>query len=625
MQHPSYPPIADYGFLSDCNSAALVSRAGSIDWACLRRFDANSVFGRILDWERGGYFDITPVADVDVSRDYLGDSLVLETRFTGEDGEVRLVDGFAMDGDEDDPYNQLVRVVEGVSGELELDVCIEPRFDFGELRPLIRWHGDAGAWSVAGGDGALVISSDAPLEHDRDGYRLRARVTVSAGDRVRFSLASQLPHHLDVQAVPAEEIDRRLDTTVQWWERWSADTKAGGPYAEQVRRSATVLQGLTCGPTGALVAAPTTSLPEEVGGERNYDYRFTWIRDSTLVVAALDVAGQSSAARRFRDFLLRAAGGDPADLRIMYGLDGARYLPEHELALEGYRGSAPVRIGNKAFFQTQHDMYGQIFDVAHLWHTTHEPIEPHEWDFLRLVADRAAQVWEEPDQGIWEVRCGPRHFVHSKALLWVAMDRAVRFVEDEGYDGDADRWRAVGDRIREDVEANGVRDGAFVQAYDTDEVDAALLELPMVGFVPAGDERMLRTVERIMEDLAVEPHGFIKRYRTEHVDDGMSGGEGTFLMCTFWLVDVLAMQGRVAEATDLFERLLAVSNDLGLYSEQYDDQAGELLGNFPQAFTHIGLINSAHQLACAADHDGGCRHEPWATAERVSERGLDPA
>jgi GH15 family glucan-1,4-alpha-glucosidase len=623
--HPAYPPIADYAFLSDCNSAALVSSRGSIDWACLRRFDANSVFGRILDWERGGYFDVAPVGEADVSRRYLGDSLVLETRFTTPEGQVRLCDAFSLHRGDEEPDNQLLRVLEGVEGTVEVQVCIEPRFDFGELRPMIRDHGDHGTFSVVGGDGALVVTSDRPLDLDEQQVRLTARLRVGAGERIRFSLESQLPHRLDVRAHPPEEIDRRLAATVRWWEEWSSDTVAGGPYAEQVRRSAAVLHGLTCGPTGALVAAATTSLPEEIGGERNWDYRYTWIRDSTLVVAALDVAGQPAAARRFRDFLLRSAGGDPRDLRIMYGLDGSRYLPEHELALSGYRSSAPVRIGNEAFFQTQHDMYGQILDVAHLWHTTHEPIDDDEWRYLRAVADRATEVWQEPDEGIWEVRCGHRHFVHSKALLWVAMDRAVRFVEEEGYEGDADRWRQVGDAIREDVEARGVKDGSFVQAYDTDEVDAALLELPMVGFVSPGDERMLRTVDRILEDLTVPPQGFVKRYRADKVDDGLSGGEGTFLMCSFWLVDVLAMQGRMDEAVERFERLLEVANDVGLYSEQHDAESGELLGNFPQAFTHMALINSAHHLACAQGHGGKCRENPWTTADRVRDRGLGSA
>jgi GH15 family glucan-1,4-alpha-glucosidase len=623
---PRYPPIGDYAFLSDCNSAALVSSGGSVDWACLRRFDANSVLGRLLDWDRGGFFAISPVGQASSTRRYLEGTLVLETELAAAGGRARIRDAFAMhDEGERRPRNQLLRVIEGTDGEVELDVCLEPRFDFGELRPLIRSHEHGRLHTVVGGDTALVVNSTHPLELDVDGVRLTARIRVSAGEVVCYSVEAQLPHELDPQPQSTSAMAARMDETVEWWQEWSSTTVPAEPYGEHVRHSAAVLKGLTCGPTGALVAAPTTSLPEEIGGERNWDYRFTWIRDATLVIAALEVAGHDAAARGFRDFLLRAAGGSAHDLRIMYGIDGSRYLPEHELGLEGYRGSAPVRIGNGAFDQLQHDMYGQILDAAHLWHTTHHELADHEWRFLRDVADRAAEVWDTPDQGIWEMRCGPRHFVHSKALLWVAMDRAVRFVEEAGFDGDADRWRKVGDRIREQVDEHGVRGGHFTQAFDTDEVDAALLELPMVGFVAGGDERMMATVDRIMEDLAVPPQGFIKRYRTDHVDDGMSGGEGTFLMCTFWLVDVLAMQGRFDEATGLFDRLLEVSNDLGLYSEQHDAETGELLGNFPQAFTHLGVINSAHHLACAIRNDRRCRESPWTTAERVDDRGLQPS
>jgi GH15 family glucan-1,4-alpha-glucosidase len=617
-------PIRDYALLSDCNSAALVSRDGAVEWACLRRFDANSVFGRLLDRERGGVLSIAPVGAVEeTTRRYLGASLVLETTVRTATGTVRLLDAFSMhEGGERDPDHHLLRVAEGVEGEVELSITIEPRFDFGELRPLLRHHDDTGAWTAVGGDTALVISGDWALEHDREHVRLSARATVRPGERLRCSVESQLPWRLDPKPISAEEVDRRLEATIDWWEEWAADTVAAEPYAEAVGRSAAVLKGLTCGPTGALVAAPTTSLPEELGGERNWDYRYAWIRDATLVVAAMAVAGHVDAAKGFRDFLLRSAGGRPEDLRIMYGLDGSRHLPEHEVDLDGYRGSRPVRIGNGAYDQTQHDMHGQLLDVAYLWHVTHEPIAPHEWDFLRAVVDRAAAVWRQPDQGIWEVRCGPEQFVHSKALLWTALDRGLRFVEEEGFDGDADRWRQVRDAIRADVDEHGVRDGAFVQHYDTTEVDAALLELPMLGFVAPDDERLARTVERIRDELAVGPHGFIKRYRTEHVDDGLSGDEGVFLMCTFWLVDVLAMMGEIDEAQALFDRLVEVANDVGLYAEQYDPDTGEFLGNFPQAFTHMALINSAHHLSCARGFGEGCREQPWSTADRIGERKL---
>lgn len=616
-----YPPIADYALLSDCHSAALVSRSGSIDWACLRRFDANSVFGRLLDWERGGCFSIEPTAPASSSRRYLRDSLVLETRWDTADGAVRVIDAFSMhEGGEHDAHHHLLRVVEGLEGSVEVAVRIEPRFDFGELRPMLRYHEDTGAYSAVGGNTALVISSDRPLDLDLDEVQLATRVVVAEGERLRFSIESQLPEELDPQPHSDEEVDRRLRKTVDWWRDWSSGTVTPNGYGEEVRRSAVVLKGLTCGETGAVVAAPTTSLPEEIGGERNYDYRYAWIRDAALVVAALDVVGQTTAARQFRDYILRSVGGSPEDLSIMYGLDGSRHLPEHELDLAGYRGSAPVRIGNGAFDQVQHDVLGYLLDVAYLWHTTHEPLAEHEWRFLRGVADRAADVWREPDQGLWEVRGDPRHFVHSKVMLWTALDRASRIVEEDGFDGDVDRWRATAAEITEVIDKEGVRDGAFVQAFDTTEVDAALLELPRTGFVAAGDERMVRTVERIRDELAPGPRGFVHRYRTEHVDDGMSGGEGAFLMCSFWLVDALAMQGEVDEAEEIFRELVATGSDLGLYAEQYDTEEKEFLGNFPQAFSHMALINSAHHLACAREQGKACRMDPWSTADRLRER-----
>jgi GH15 family glucan-1,4-alpha-glucosidase len=618
-----YRAIGDYALLSDCHSAALVSRSGSVDWACLRRFDANSIFGRILDSRKGGFFEIAPAAPSAVRREYVGDSLVLETRFETDEGSVRLLDAFSMhEGGEHHPHHLLLRVVEGVAGDVGVDVRIEPRFDFGELRPLIRRH-DTGAFSVVGGSTALVVSCDRRLDADRAGFALGAHMRVRAGERVRFAVESQLPSELDPQPHAAEDIDHRLDETVKWWHEWAARTVAAEPHSGPVRRSAVVLKGLTCGPTGAVVAAPTTSLPEHVGGERNWDYRYAWIRDAALVVAALAVAGQTAAARGFRDFLIRSAGGHPQDLRIMYGLDGSRHLPEHELELEGYRGSRPARVGNGAFQQMQHDVFGQLLDVAHLWHATHEPLAAHEWDFLRGVVDWACEIWTVPDQGIWEVRGQPRHFVHSKAMLWAAVDRGVRFVEEEGYDGDVERWRAAREDIREAIDTHGVRDGCFTQAYDTDEVDAALLELPIIGYVSASDARMFRTVDRIREDLAKGPDGFLLRYRADRVDDGLAGDEGTFMLCSFWLVDVLSMQGRIDEAERLFEALLATGNDVGLFAEQYDPDSGELLGNFPQAFTHMALINSAHQLACARGYGGRCREEPWSTADRIGERGRD--
>lgn len=612
-----YPPIADYALLSDCHSAALVSRDASIDWACLRRFDADSVFGRILDWERGGHFSVVAHDLQRTERRYVDDSLVLETTLTTETGVARILDAFSMHrGGAKHPHNQLLRVVDVIDGAVDLTVRIVPRFHYGELRPWLRHHAETGTYSAVGGDTVVLVETDRALDLLEERCELRGEFRVGARDRLRCALQSQLPHELDVSGHPADELDSRLEATLQWWRRWSGRTKAEGPYAGQIRRSATVLKGLTCAPTGALVAAPTTSLPEEIGGQRNWDYRYTWIRDSTLVLAALDLVGHHESAHGFRDFIMRTAAGNAEDLHIMYGLDGKRHLPERELDLDGYRGSRPVRVGNAAYRQVQHDMFGQLLDAAHMWQSAHGNITPAEWRFLHGLVERAVDVWQEPDRGIWEVRGHRRHFVHSKVWLWVAIDRGIRLVEDRGHEcRDIDGWRRARDAVHAAVETHGVDAGGshFVQHFGSSEVDAALLQLPMVGFVKADDERMLRTVDRIEQDLAIPPHGFVHRYRPHLTDDGLVGGEGTFLMCTFWLVNVLAMQRSVDEARVLFERLLDVSNDLGLYAEQYDPASGELLGNFPQAFTHMALINAAKNLQSAA---AGGDETPW-SSDRV--------
>ena len=620
-----YPPIADYALLADCHSAALVSTAGSIDWACLRRFDASSVFGRLLDWDRGGHFSIHPVAATDVRRQYVGDSLVLETTVETRTGRARVLDAFAMKrGGSAAPYHQLLRVIEGLEGDVAFDVVVEPRFDYGELRPWIARHAEGAAYTAVGGDTALIFTGIDDFAVDEADAHLEGRVTVATGERRGFGVQSRRPHHLPKRPCSHDDLLARLDETLRWWERWSAKTEATGPYAAHIRRSATVLKGLTCAPTGAIVAAPTTSLPEEVGGERNWDYRYSWVRDSTLSLAAMALAGHEEVARGFRDFLMRSAAGQAEDLQILYGPYGARHLPEVVLDLEGYRGSRPVRIGNGAARQVQHDVYGHILDAATLWRETHDGQDPAEWRFLRQLVDRACTVWREPDKGIWEVRCEPRHFTASKVMLWVALDRGIRTVEQTGLDDtDVERWRRVRDEIRADVEAHGVSaDGShFVQSYGSTEVDAALLMLPMVGFVAARDPRMVRTVERIREDLSLGEQGFIRRYRTEALDvsDGLEGHEGAFLICSFWLVDILALQGAVDEATKLFERLLAVGSDLGLYAEEYDPGGAELLGNYPQAFTHLALITSAHQLEEVAAHGPDARPAVRAMTARLLE------
>lgn len=604
-----YPPISDYALLADCHSAALVSRAGSIDWACLRRFDQPAAFARILDWDTGGHCSIAPTAPVtDVTRSYRGQSLVLDTTLTTSEGTVLLTDAFAMTpGGQHEPRNQLLRVAEVTDGTVELAVQIVPRFDYGELRPWIRWHDKGQVWTAVAGDSAMIITGPGGLAVED--HSLTGTVRLAAGQRLYLSLVATRPELADdVASHSPDEIAKHLEETCAWWDRWAEGMDvADGPYSTAVRRSAVVLKGLTCAPTGAIIAAPTTSLPEGIGGERNWDYRYTWIRDSSLAIAALTLIGHEEVAAGFRQFILRTTAGDPEDLQIMYGVDGRRYLPEIELDREGYRCSQPVRIGNAAARQVQHDMYGHLLEAATFWRDGGQ-LESHEWAFLATLADRACEVWQEPDRGIWEIRGAPRHFTQSKVMLWVALDRALELVEEypEPENSDVGRWRDTREALRADIAENGVKDGAFVQRYDADGVDAALLTLPQVGFVEGDDPRFVATVDRIIEELCTGEERLVLRYRTEDGHDGLEGEEGTFLMCSFWLVEALAGMGRIEQAQSSFERLLNISNDVGLYAEQYDPDSGLMLGNFPQAFTHMALITAAATLErCKGDQRSG--------------------
>ena len=569
-----------------------------MEWACLRRFDAGSVFAAMLDRRRGGHFAVRVVDGEDTVRRYLDGTLVLETRVRTATGRARVIEAFAMHpGGMHDPHHQLLRIVEGLEGHVTVEVVCRPRFDYGGLRPWLRRHAD-GVFTAVGGDDALVLTSDASLTVDRRASAVVGRLTVAAGERRRFSLVSQWAHAVEVSAVSVDDVDARLEETVAWWRRWASATHAPRRHRAAVERSAIVLKGLTCAPTGAVIAAPTTSLPERIGGERNWDYRYSWVRDSTLVVQALSHVGHREVARGFRDFLMRSAAGHADDLQIMYGPYGGRRLPEQTLDLDGYRGSRPVRVGNRAAQQRQLDLYGHVLDTAHLWHSEHEPMDPDEWSFLAQVVDAAADQWDSPDQGIWETRGPARHHVYSKVMCWVALDRGIRLAESGVGGGDLQRWRTERHAVREAVLADGVHPdaGHFVQAFGGDQLDASLLKLPATGFVDPRDERMVATVAAIHDRLAVPPDGFLRRYSTAGTDDGLAGDEGAFLLCSFWLVDALAMQGDLDAAEGLFERLLAVSNDVGLFAEEYDASAGELLGNFPQAFTHLGVIQSAFRL-----------------------------
>ncbi|MGI9017011.1 MAG: glycoside hydrolase family 15 protein [Euzebya sp.] len=605
----AYPPIGDYALLADCHSSALVSRSGSVDWACLTRFDGSAAFARLLDWAEGGHCSISPTAEVvAVDRCYRGDSLVLDTTIRTEAGTLVITDAFAMrSGGQSDPRNQLIRMATVTDGSVEIQVQIVPRFDYGELRPWIRWNPTRDCWTAVAGHSALVISGPTTLE--KVDHSLHATMTLGSGDRLGLSVVATRPENAaDTDGESIDAIAEHLEETVAWWGEWAEEmTVEEGAHSGMVRRSAVVLKGLTCAPTGAIIAAPTTSLPEHIGGERNWDYRYSWIRDSSLAIAAMTLVGHEEVATGFRQFILRTTSGDPEDLQIMYGVDGRRSMPELELDREGYRGSRPVRIGNGAAGQVQHDMYGHLLEAATFWRDGAD-MDDDEWCFLASLADRACAVWDQPDRGIWEIRGEPRHFTQSKVMLWVALDRAIALGKefDEPAGSDIERWHRTRDLLRKQIHAKGVRNGAFVQRFDADVVDAALLTLPQVGFVAPDDPIFAATVDRIMAELTMGEEGFIRRYLTADRHDGLAGEEGTFLICSFWLVEALAGLGRMDQAEQTFQRLLDVANDVGLFAEQYDPDAGVMLGNFPQAFTHMSVITTAATLErCRAEGPKG--------------------
>ena len=605
MNTERYRPIGHYALLSDCHSTALVSCDGSIDWACLRRMDAESTFARILDHDRGGYFSIVPIEPIiDRSRRYLDRTMVLETTLTTESGTITITDAFAMrPGGAQAPRGELLRRVSGVAGDVEVEIVFEPEFDFGEVAPWLR-VGDNGRVTAIGSDDAVVIHADIEWQIDRVESRLVAQKLISQGESINVVAVAQAAHLIEPSAADAGCVEQHLAETVEWWRTWSEATTTDGPHADLVERSALVLKSLNCALTGAIIAAPTTSLPEIVGGDANWDYRYCWVRDATLALQALSIVGHDEMAQGFRDFIMRSAAGQGAELQIMYGIFGERRLPEIELDLEGWRGSRPVRMGNAASKQIQIDVYGHLLQAAHLWQGhADDGIDADEWRFLASVVNRAIDHWEQPDAGIWELRGEPRHYVHSKLMVWVALDCGIALVEHHDVDHvDLDRWRSVRDEIRTAIETRGMDPTGthFVQHFGATTVDASLLKLALMGFIDADDPRMIATVEAIQRDLSCGPDGFIRRFGDDPDADAGPGranaDEGVFLLCTFWLVEVLAMQGRVGEATALFERAIDTGNDLGLFAEEYDVERGEMVGNFPQAFTHLGLITADARL-----------------------------
>lgn len=630
-QTPTYQAINGYGVIGDCHSVVLVAPDGSVDWGCLPDFDSPAIFCRLLDAQQGGYFQIAPTdSSIPGIQRYLRGSNVLQTRFTSTTGEMQLTDFMPVETlsawrfremnnntwtREDGSCHSLVRIVECTYGELPITMRLKVTPSYAGATSEAYLVSDMGA-VVNGGDQhvglAIVGGNLLPTFHMSVEQELGAgnptvvvQVTLCEGERLLFAMGvgrnPLAAHRLVETELHQRNFDAELAQTLHCWRAWIRSCSYSGAYAELVERSALVLKMMTYAPTGAIVAAPTTSLPEEIGGERNWDYRFTWLRDASFTLYALSVLGFTEEAHAFTHWLQRLSFSDGEDLQIMYGIRGERELVEQELThLSGYCDSRPVRIGNEAATQKQLDVFGEVLDCIHLYRRQGcferygEKLEGPLWYLMCVMVEHVCKHWRDADRGIWEVRDGEHNFVYSRVMCWVALDRVIRAAEQEGLEADLPRWRQVREQIRTDILTNGYNTqlGAFTQYYGGTTLDASCLLLPMVGFIPPNDPRMRSTVDRVMERLTDE-RGFVYRYNSE---DGVSGLEGTFTLCSFWLVDNLAMQGRVAEARSLFERLLSYAGQLGLFSEEIDAISGRALGNYPQAFTHIALINSAYNL-----------------------------
>jgi len=598
-----FRPIADYGLLADCNSAALVDRDGSIGWLCLPRYDSSAVFAQILDPE-GGHWHIRPTSPYRSERRYLAGTLVIETTFATETGSVKLTDAMAFAKGQRhhelgfEAPHLILRLVEGVLGEVELDFELAPRPEYGLVKPLFRATDSGGR--TFGGPNQVVVSAGVPTAIEDS--TMTATFTVAAGERVGFALQWAPPEGPAPDPLAPGAVTTRIEDTVEAWRSWEAEHDVyEGPHRELVRLSSRVLKGLTYRPTGAIVAAPTTSLPETVGGERNWDYRYSWIRDSSLTIEALYIGACSDEADEFVSFMTSSAGGRASErsLQIMYGIAGEHDLTERELAhLRGWRDSAPVRVGNGAWGQIQLDVYGELLNSLYLYRDQLGELHPEIQAFVSDLANTAARRWREKGAGMWEMRGEPRHHVSSKVLCWVALDRAIALAPQLGEHANVGHWTTERDQIREAILTRGWSEArqAYTQSFDSDELDAAQLLMPIFGFLPATDERMRSTIEAIARDLT--EGGLVLRYRNDQGmnADGLTGEEGTFVICSFWLVSALAKAGEVDRAEALFDKLVSYANDVGLLAEEIDTAAGELLGNFPQAFSHIGLITAAWEI-----------------------------
>jgi len=597
-------PIAEYGLIADCNSAALVASDGSIDWLCLPRYDSPAVFTRILG-AGAGHWSLSPAEEFTTKRRYLPGTLVLETTFITASGAARVTDAMAFKAGQrghelglESPH-ELLRLVEGIDGSVTLRLELAPRPEYGLVRPLFRGTGDGGR--TFGGPNQIAVTAGAPVEVVDS--TMQATFTVTTGQSVGFAMRWAAPDQPRPLPTPAAEIANRINDTAEGWRSWEGEHDVyDGPRHELVRMSSRVLKGLTYRPTGAIVAAPTTSLPESVGGERNWDYRYAWVRDASLTMEALYIGSCPDEVHDFVSFMTSSAGGhltDSDELQIMFGISGEHDLSERELPhLSGWRASRPVRIGNGAWDQKQLDVYGELLMALDLYKSKLGELHPEIQRFACYMADTAARSWSSKDAGMWEMRGEPRHHLSSKVLCWAALDRAVRLAPHLGEGADAGRWAQARDEIRAAVLERGWSEQrqAYAQSFDSDELDAAALLMPLVGFLPATDPRMRSTIEAIAEHLTED--GFVLRYRNQEGlnADGLTGEEGTFVICSFWLVSCLAQAGEVKRATALFDQLAGYANDLGLLAEEIDATTGEQLGNFPQAFSHIGLIVAAYHI-----------------------------
>jgi GH15 family glucan-1,4-alpha-glucosidase len=592
--------IEDYGFIANTHTGALVGSNGSIDWLGFPRFDSDACFAALLGHEGNGHWQIAPVKPTrKITQRYLGNTFILETLFETDDGEVKIADCMPVRS----TAPALVRVIEGVRGSVEVALHLTIRFNYGLTVPWVQRIKD-GITAVAGPD-AVVLRSDVEIRGRKEDLSSIASFRVETGVRKAFVL-SWYPSHEGPP--PSLDVDRTLTETKQYWEDWAGQCNYRGESRDLVLRSLLTLKALTYAPTGGIVAAATTSLPEQIGGVRNWDYRFCWLRDATLTLYSLMQSGYAEEAKAWTDWLLRAVAGDPEQMQIMYGITGERRLHEYELKhLSGYENSRPVRIGNAASEQFQLDVYGEVMDAMHLARTIGIHPGAASWAFQGHLIDFVETHWQEPDEGLWEIRGPRRHFTHSKVMAWVAIDRAVKAVEQFGLEGDVERWKALREQIHQEVCAKGYnpKRKAFTQYYGTDQLDASLLMVPLVGFLPASDERMRNTVDRIQNELMVD--GYVLRYAPSGSAsvDGLPPGEGSFLPCSFWLVDCLWLLDRHDDALQLFRRLASKCNRLGLMAEEFDARRQRQVGNFPQAFSHVGLVNAARTLF---EKDSAAKH-----------------